>query len=63
MNWCSIIGVNAMRNEAITLAEVDEEIPSRDIPDEVLERAGNAEQTAFTLFYCTNHWYSCNLPQ
>ena len=35
-------------------AEADEEILSFDIPDAVLERAGTAEQTAFTLFYCTN---------
>jgi len=52
-----------MGNEAITQAEADEEILSFDIPDVVLERAANAEQTAFTLIYCTNDWYSCGLPQ
>jgi hypothetical protein len=55
--------VDAMGDEAITQAEADEEILSFDISDEVLEQAANAEQTAFTLFYCTNNWYSCELPQ
>jgi hypothetical protein len=60
---CESLGVDAMGNEAITQAEADEEILSFDISDEVLEQAANAEQTAFTLFYCTNNWYSCELPQ
>jgi hypothetical protein len=59
----SIMGVDAMSNEAITQAEADEEILIFDIPDEVLERAANAEQAGFTLFYCTNNWHSCDLPQ
>jgi hypothetical protein len=55
--------VDAMDNEAIIQAEADEEILSFDIPDEYLERAANAEQTGFTMFYCTNNWHSCDLPQ
>ena len=61
VNWR--IGVDAMGNEAITQAETDEEILSFDIPDEVLERAANSEQTAFTAIYCTFDLYSCGLPQ
>jgi hypothetical protein len=49
-----------MDNEVIA-----EEILSFDIPDEVLERAADAEQRAFTLAYCTSgsHWYDCGWPQ
>jgi hypothetical protein len=50
--------MGAMGNEAITQAETDEEIFSFNISDEVLERAANAEQTAFTMMYCTSDWYS-----
>jgi hypothetical protein len=45
------------------LLELDEQILTFDIPDEALERAANAEQTALTLVYCTADWYSCGLPQ
>jgi hypothetical protein len=47
--------------EIVSPAEADEEILTCDIPDVVLERAGNAEQTAFTLFYCTNQSSECGL--
>jgi hypothetical protein len=59
----SIIGVDAMGNEAITQAEADDEILGFDITDEVLERAANAEQNAFTVVYCTHNWYNCGWPQ
>jgi hypothetical protein len=55
--------MDAMDNGMVAHAEADEEILSFDVPDEVLERAANAEQTALTLIYCTNHWYSCDFPQ
>jgi len=42
-------------------AEADEQVLTFDIPDEVLERA-TAEQSAFTLAFCTSHWDSCGLP-
>jgi hypothetical protein len=44
---------------------IAEEILSFDIPDEVLERAANIEQRAFTLTYCTSgwYWYDCGWPQ
>jgi len=45
------------------LLELDEQVLTSDIPDEVLERAASAEQNAFTLAYCTNPWYNCGLPQ
>ena len=45
------------------LLELDEQVLTSDIPDEVLERAASAEQNAFTLAYCTNSWYNCGLPQ
>ena len=52
-----------MDNAVIGQAERDEEILTFDIPDGALERAANAEETGFTLFYCTNNWHSCDLPQ
>jgi hypothetical protein len=42
-------------------AEADEETLIFDIPDAALERAGSAEQKAFTLFYCTNQSSECGL--
>ena len=59
----SIIGVDAMNKEMTSQAEVDEEIVTFDIPDALLERAGSAEQKAFTLFYCTSPSYGCSVPQ
>jgi hypothetical protein len=52
-----------MGTEVISQAETDEEILTFDIPDDALERAGSAEQTAFTLIYCTHPWYNCGPPQ
>jgi hypothetical protein len=40
-----------MNKEMRSQAEADEEILTFDVPDAVLEQAGNAEQMAFTLFY------------
>jgi hypothetical protein len=53
--------VDAMNIEMASQAEADEKILTFDIPDTVLERAGTAEQTAFTLFYCTNQSSECGL--
>jgi hypothetical protein len=50
-----------MNIEMASRAEADEEILIFDIPDAVLERAGTAQQTAFTLFYCTNQSSECGL--
>ena len=44
------------------LLELDEQVLTFDIADEVLERAANAEQNGFTLAYCTSYWDSCGLP-
>jgi hypothetical protein len=43
-------------------AVADERVLTFDIPDEVLERAATAEQSAFTLAFCTSHWDSCGVP-
>ena len=48
-----------MNIEMASQAEADEKILTFDIPDAVLERV--AEQTAFTLFYCTNQSSECGL--
>ena len=37
------------------LLELDEQVLTFDIADEVLERAANAEQNGFTLAYCTSY--------
>jgi hypothetical protein len=52
-----------MNKEMTSQAEADEQILTSDVPDDVLERAGSAEQKAFTMLYCTTDWYSCGLPQ
>jgi hypothetical protein len=59
----AFVGVNAMNKEMTSQAEADEEILTFNIPDAVLERAGSAEQKAFTLFYCTSPSYGCSVPQ
>ena len=59
MIGASIITVDAMNIEIASQAEAGEEILTFDIPDAVLERAGSAEQTAFTLLYCTNQSSEC----
>jgi hypothetical protein len=52
----------AMDRDLVRQAEAAEEILTIDVPDHVLERAANAEQQAFTLFYCTNQSYGgCGL--
>jgi hypothetical protein len=50
--------MDAMANEVISQAEGDEEMLTFDIPDDALERAASAEQTAVTAVYCTYDW--CN---
>jgi hypothetical protein len=45
------------------LLELDTQVLTSDIPDEVLERAATAEQQAVTWVYCTNAWHYCDWPQ
>ncbi len=52
-----------MNKEMRSQTEADEQILTLDVPDAVLERAGSAEQKAFTLFYCTSPSYGCSVPQ
>jgi hypothetical protein len=52
-----------MNKEMASQSEADQEILIPDVPDDVLERAASTEQNAFTLFYCTNPWYDCAVPQ
>jgi hypothetical protein len=49
-----------MDNEVITQTKADREILSFDVSDELLERA--AEQSGFTVAFCTSYWDSCGLP-
>ena len=58
----SITGADTVDNETISKAEGDDDVLAFDIPDDVLERAANAEQ-AYTLAYCTHPWYNCPWPQ
>jgi hypothetical protein len=51
-----------MNNEVIIQTKADREILGFDVSDELLERAANAEQSGFTLAYCTSYWDSCGLP-
>jgi hypothetical protein len=51
-----------MNKEMTSQTEADEEILAFDVPDALLERAGSAEQKAFTLFYCTSPSYGCSVP-
>jgi hypothetical protein len=44
-------------HNVIGQAELDEEIPTFDVPDNALERAANAEQQVSTWAYCTHPWY------
>ena len=44
-------------------AEADEQILIIDIPDDVLEWAANAEQSAFTLAFCASNWDNCGMQQ
>ncbi len=55
--------MEAMDNEVITQTKTDREILRFDVSDELLERAANAEQSGFTLAFCTSYWDSCGLPQ
>jgi hypothetical protein len=43
------------------LLELEDQILTVAIPDEVLERAATAEQSAFTLAFCTSNWDSCGI--
>jgi hypothetical protein len=49
-----------MHNE-LTQTKADKEILSFDVPDELLERAANDGQGAFTLAFCTSNWDSCGI--
>jgi hypothetical protein len=55
------MGTCAMHKE-VTKIKADKEIISFDVPDELLERAANDKQRAFTLAFCTSHWDNCGLP-
>ena len=44
-------------------AELDEEIPTFDVPDDALERAASGQGQAATWVYCTHPWYYCPWPQ
>ena len=44
-----------MDNEVITQTKADREILSFDVSDVLLERAANAQQSGFTLAYCTSY--------
>jgi hypothetical protein len=52
-----------MTKETISQAEADEEILIFDVTDDVIERAGSAEQNAVTWVYCTHAWHYCEWPQ
>jgi hypothetical protein len=43
------------------LLELDAQVLTFDITDEVLERAAKADQSAFTLASCTSNWDSCGM--
>ena len=45
-----------MNSDVSSQADVDEQILTFAIPDEVLERAAAAEQQAVTWIYCTHAW-------
>jgi hypothetical protein len=51
-----------MDSGVITKSNTDSEILSFDVLDELLERVANAEQSAFTLAFCTNNWDNCGMP-
>ena len=55
-------GMCAMGNEVITQTKADREILNFDVSDELLERAASAEQSGFTVAFCTSYWDSCGLP-
>jgi hypothetical protein len=50
-------------HDVIGQAELDDEILTFDVPDDLLERAANAERQASTWAYCTHPWYYCPWPQ
>jgi hypothetical protein len=50
-------------HDVIGQAELDEEIPTFDVPDDALERAASAQGQAATWVYCTHPWYYCPWPQ
>jgi hypothetical protein len=54
------VGADAMDGEV--KSQADEDVLNFDIPDDILERAANAEQ-AYTWAYCTHPWYYCPYPQ
>jgi hypothetical protein len=53
-----------MDNDTGGVAEIGDDIPLFDVPDEALERAGGfAEGRIMTWVYCTQAWYNCGWPQ
>ncbi len=59
----SMIMGNAMKCEAISQAETDDDIPTFEVSDEALERAAIAEPNALTWMPCTHLPYDCGWPQ
>ena len=51
-----------MDKGVISRADSDEKILTFDVPDDALERAGSAEEKAFTMVYCTRTPYDCGWP-
>jgi hypothetical protein len=49
--------------DVIAKTNTDTEILSFDVLDELLERVGDAKQSAFTLAFCTSNWDSCGMPR
>jgi hypothetical protein len=56
-------GRKAMDNVGLSEPDLDEQILTLAIPDEVLERAATAEQNAATWVYYTHAWHYCDWPQ
>jgi len=56
-------GSKAMDNVGLSELELDEQILTLAISDEILERAATAEQNAATWVYCTHAWHYCDWPQ
>ncbi len=52
-----------MDSEVTGQSESKDEILTFDVPDDALERAATAEQSAHTWIYCTYAWYNCGWPQ
>jgi hypothetical protein len=53
-----------MDRNIVEQADLNEDILTFDLPDDVLERtAGTGDARALTWMYCTHVWYNCGWPQ